>query len=103
MNKLYLRATHRTAGAIHLHKVWTDTQTRARLHESATPLHRAAPPHAHWRRNTATGALECRWVADAPAQPRPRLTGTRPNRLLRMQWRPRAAGMRPPSCRHAKG
>ncbi|GLQ94476.1 hypothetical protein [Dyella acidisoli] len=104
MNKLYLRAVRRrAAGAIHLHKTWGGTLHRVRSAAAVAPLHYAAPLHAQWRRNAATGVLECHWVADAPAQPRPRLSSARFTSKFRMQWRPRGAGMRPPSRLCANG
>jgi hypothetical protein len=104
MNKLHLRAfRRRAASAIHLHKSLGAIWRRMHAFEVATPLRHGTPLHAQWHRNAATGALECLWVTDAPAQPRPRVAGTRPASPFRMQWHARSAGMRPPSREHVHG
>ena len=103
MNKLYLRAVRRrAAGAIQHHKAW-GTWNRVRPTMAVAPLHHAASLHAQWRRNAVTGVLECRWMADAPVEPRPRLSAGRFASKFRTQWRLRGAGMRPPSRQCANG
>jgi hypothetical protein len=98
MNKLQLRAARpRTASTFHRRKAPRGI-LRVQHALSATtlrhdaPVRRATPLRAQWFRNTLTGALECRWVADTGAEP-----PARAHRVIRMPLRIHRAGMRPPS------
>jgi hypothetical protein len=103
MNKLQLRAVRpRTASTFHRRKA-SHGIGRARHVLSATilrydaPVRRATPLRAQWFRNTLTGALECRWVAETTTEP-PAHHGTVPaHGVIRMPRRISRAGMRPPS------
>lgn len=104
MNKLYLRAVRRrAAGALPSHDVLRGSWNRARAVVVATPLPRIAPMRAQWQRNAATGALECRWLTDAPAAPRPIRSKARLASGFHMHWHLRGAGLRPPLRHRVRG
>lgn len=104
MNKLQLCAARpRTASTFHRHIASNGAVGRLRHAVSVMPhgngaaAHGSASLRAQWFRNTATGALECRWMTDTFAEPpmRPGIVDIHP--ALRMFRRIGRAGMRPPS------
>lgn len=105
MNNLHLHAVRRhAANTLHRRKASSGALSRSRHAMSVvTPRNDAALPlRAQWFRNAVSGALECRWVSEVPAEPLPRVGAGRFLSLIRMHRRVHRAGMRPPS-RHANG
>jgi hypothetical protein len=103
MNKLQRRAARsRTASTFH-RRAASHGLIRAQHAVSATllrhdvPVRRALPLRAQWFRNTTTGAVECRWVAETRTEP-PMHRATLPfHTVARMPRRVGRADMRPPS------
>ncbi|GLQ50546.1 hypothetical protein ACFFJT_11195 [Dyella flava] len=100
MNKLQLRAVRpRTASTFHRRKALHGV-SRARNAVPTTtlrhdaPVRRAISLRVQWVRNNATGALECRWLAEPVAEPLTRRAVVDFRPAVRM---PRLGGMRPPS------
>jgi hypothetical protein len=110
MNKLQLRAARpRTASTFHRRTALNGAMRRLKHAVPATPRHddacvrHGASLRAQWFRNTVTGVLECRWVADAITEP-PMHRGTvHGYTVLRMPRRTQRADMRPPSRQLANG
>ena len=104
MNTLYLHTVRRrAAGALHSHNIPRGSWDRAPVVVAATPLHRTAPMRAQWQRNTAIGALECRWVSDAPITPQPTRNKARFAASVPMHRPLRGAGLRPPLRHRVRG
>jgi hypothetical protein len=104
MNKLQLRAARpRTASTYHPRTASNGAIRRIKHAAPANPkrhdafAHRNASLRAQWFRNTVTGALECRWVADTVTEPPMRYGTVRVHPVLRMPQRTGHADMRPPS------
>lgn len=108
MNKLQLRAARpRTASTFH-HRKTPHGLSRVRHAVSAVtphhdaPVRRVKPLRAQWFRNPASGALECRWIADTTTQPPMRrgsvvIHAAPIHDVSRMPRRVHRAALRPPS------
>jgi hypothetical protein len=103
MNKLQLRAARpRTASIFHRHKASHGISRPRHIVTSMSQQHdastrRVAPLRAQWVRNPTSGALECRWMADAGTEPPMHRATLHIHPILRMPRRISRAGMRPPS------
>jgi hypothetical protein len=103
MNKLQRRAArlraastfHRNPASRGLLRVRHAVSTTL-MHHDATVL-RATPLRAQWFRNPISGALECRWAADAGTEPPMHRTTVPIYAMACMPRRISRAGMRPPS------
>jgi len=103
MNKLQIHAVRqRAACALHRRKALNGVLGRSRRAAPATfprhdaSTHRALPLRAQWFRHAVSGALECRWVPDAAAEPHS-VGNVHFLSTARMHRRISRAGMRPPS------
>jgi len=96
--KLHLFAgRRRAAGTFHPFKASNGSRARMRPGVAVSIQHACAPLCARWSRNAVTGALECRWIPEAPVEPRRHAKAVCRSFKARMHRRSRSAGLRPPS------
>ena len=106
MNNLHLHAVRRhAADTLHPRKAFHRGLSRSgQVVPVCAPRNEAALPlRAQWFRNTVSGALECRWISEVPAELQPRASTVRPATLVRMHRHAHRADMRPPSRKYANG